>query len=178
MKNNFFSPRMLFVTTAILLAVFSRFLHIPNFNAVGAVALFAGACMANRWLSLLVPMAAMAISDLYFGSHETLWAVYLSFGIITMLGWAIRERQGAFSIVGMSLVSAVLFFFVTNAAMWVVGFWVESPLYSTSFSGLVLSIEAGIPFFAGTLISQLAFGAILFGAFHAARVWKPSLVKA
>lgn len=181
MKNSFLTPRLVFVTAAILIAAATRLLHLPpNFTAIGALALFSGACMPNRFLSLLIPMIAMFATDLFLGFHNTIWAVYFSFGLITMLGWAISKKQSFGNIAAMSLVSSVLFFLITNAAMWVVGFFVPASeaFYSTSIAGLPASIIAGIPFFANTLISQLLFSAILFGAFHAAKNWKPSLVKA
>lgn len=181
MKNAFFSPRMGFVTVAVIAAALTRFLpHPPNFTAIGAMALFAGACMPNRWMSLLIPAAAMFITDLFLGFHNTLWAVYASFAIITMIGWMVREKQNVWTLAGASLAGAILFFFITNAAMWVVGPFVPAAerFYPLGIEGLPMSITAGIPFFHYTVISQFAYGILFFGAFHAARNWKPSLVKA
>jgi hypothetical protein len=181
MKNSVFTPRILFVTFAVLAAALTRFLpHPPNFTAIGGMALFAGACIPNRWLSLIIPMTAMILTDAVIGFHNTAWAVYLSLGLITMLGWAMRNRQSVLGFVGTSLASSVLFFFITNAAMWMVGFWTSEPLlYPKNFGGLVDAIAMGIPFYSyNFLVSQFVYGGILFGAFYAAKAWKPSLVKA
>lgn len=181
MKNSFLTPRFVFVTVAILAAAATRLLHLPpNFTAIGALALFSGACMPNRWLSLLIPMIAMFATDLVLGFHNTIWAVYFAFTITTMLGWVISKQQSAGSIATMSIVSSLIFFFITNAAMWIVGFFVPASerFYSTSIEGLPLAIGSGIPFYANTLLSELLFGAILFGAFHVLKNWKPSMVKA
>lgn len=170
---------MAFVSVAILAAASTRLMHLPpNFTAIGALALFSGACMPNRWMSLLVPAIAMVATDLVLGFHNTIWAVYGCFAVTTMLGWAIRKRQTVLGIAAMSVISSLVFFFVTNAAMWVVGFYETNPFYSRDFSGLVTAIVSGIPFYSNTLISELLFGAVLFGAFHAAKNWKPTLVKA
>jgi hypothetical protein len=181
MKNAFFTPRLAFVTVAILAAAATRLLHLPpNFSAVGALALFAGACIPNRLASLAIPTIAMLLTDLVLGFHNTLWAVYMAFALITMIGWVISKRQNVISIGIASIVSSLLFFLITNAAMWVVGFWVPAgeAFYPTSITGLSASLIAGIPFLGNTVASQIIFTAVLFGAFHAVRSWKPSLVKA
>jgi hypothetical protein len=181
MKNAFFTPRLAFVTVALIAAALTRFLpHPPNFTAIGGMALFAGACIPNRWLSLILPMLVMVVTDSIIGFHNTVWAVYLAFALITMLGWTMRERQNVVGFVGTSLAASVLFFLLTNAAMWMVGFWTSEPLlYPKSINGLWMAIDAGIPFYSyNFLISQFVYGGVLFGAFYAVKVWKPSLVKA
>lgn len=174
-----FSPRMIFAVSAILIAAATRFIpHPPNFTAVGAIALFAGAIIPSRFWSLMIPFAAMFLTDLVYGFHSTMWAVYASFALITMLGWAIQNKQNAVNMLGASLAASVLFFFLTNTAVWMADVASAVPVYSKDFSGLMLCIDAGIPFFGNTLISQLLFGGLLFGSYHALKVWKPSLVKA
>ena len=181
MKNSILSARLGFVTVAVIAAAATRFLpHPPNFTAIGAMALFAGACMPNRWMSLVIPAIAMLITDAIIGFHPTIWAVYASFALITMLGWAIRKHQNVVNIGMASVLAAVLFFFITNGAMWVTDFFlpVSERFYPASINGLWAAITAGIPFAANTLLSNLLYGSILFGAFHAAKAWKPTLVKA
>ncbi len=181
MKNSIITPRIIFLTLAIVAAALTRFLpHPPNFTAIGGIALFAGACIPNRLLSLLIPLSLMIVTDAVIGFHNTAWAVYLSFGLITMLGWWLSKRNSVGGFIGTSLIASLLFFFITNAAMWVVGFWTSEPLmYSKGIDGLFTAIAAGIPFYSyNFLISQFVYGGILFGAFYAAKAWKPSLVKA
>lgn len=180
MKNTILSARLGFVSVAVLAAAATRFMpHAPNFTAIGAMALFAGACMPNRWLSLLVPAFAMLVTDAIIGFHPTLWAVYSSFALITMMGWAIRNKQNVLNIGVASVAAAVLFFLVTNSAMWVTDQFLPAAqrFYPTTINGLWLSIYNGIPFAANTILSQVLYGAVLFGAFHAAKAWKPSLIK-
>ncbi len=170
---------MIFVVTAIAIAAMTRILpHPSNFTAVGAMALFAGATMSNRWLSLLIPAAALFITDLFLGFHNTMWAVYGAIALTTMIGWVIRDRQNVITITGGSLIAVMLFFLITNSAMWVVGFFVPDGFYAQNWTGLYQSIAAGIPYLNNSLLSQLVYTGVLFGAFHAIRVWKPTLVKA
>ena len=48
-------------------------LHTGNVSPVAASALFAGMMLRRRWLALLVPLAAMALSDLFIGGDD--WRV-------------------------------------------------------------------------------------------------------
>ena len=65
------SPRFAIIAGLILAAAASRLLpHPPNFTPIGAVALFGGACLADKRLAFLVPLAAMFLSDLVIGLHR------------------------------------------------------------------------------------------------------------
>lgn len=176
--NKVISPRLVFVISAVAIAALTRILpHPPNFTAVGAMALLAGALVPNRLLSLVMPMTALFITDLFLGFHNTMWAVYAAVGFTSMIGWMISKRQSVLSITAGSLISIASFFFITNAAMWVVGFFTQG-FYPTTAAGLGLALESGLPFLTNDIISNLLFTAIFFGSFHALRVWKPTLVKA
>lgn len=163
MKNFSLTPRLLFVLGALFIAALTRFIpHPPNFTAIGGIALFAGACIPNKWLSLLLPITVMLITDAVIGFHDTLGAVYLSFSLITMIGWMMRDKQNILGFVGTSITASILFFVITNSAVWLAGFWSSVPIgYPKSIDGLALALNAGIPFFTNTLISQFAYG-ILF----------------
>jgi hypothetical protein len=54
----------------------------------------------------------------------------------------------------------VLFFLVTNFGVWVV-----SGFYPMTFDGLITCYTAAIPFFQMTLMGDLFFVGIIFGAF-------------
>ena len=64
------APRTLVLVGLIAACVLSRLIPHPwNFSPIEAVALFAGARFADRRLALLVPIAAMALSDVVLGFH-------------------------------------------------------------------------------------------------------------
>ena len=53
------------ITLMVLLAAFSRLLpHPPNFAPIGAMALFGAAYFSQRYLSFLIPIISMWLSDL------------------------------------------------------------------------------------------------------------------
>ena len=88
----------------IFIAALSRVLpHPPNFSPIEAVALFGGAYFAKRHWALLVPLAAMFLSDIalgllnggiyweYFASAGYL-LVYLTIALSTLLGFGLRSK--------------------------------------------------------------------------------------
>jgi hypothetical protein len=175
MKNTIFSPRFIFVSLAIIAAASIRLFQIPNFSAIGALALFAGACMPRRWQSLLIPFGAMIVTDILLAGmtntkflHETIGYVYGSFALITFIGWYISKKQNVLTIGAAAVVSSVLFFIITNAAMYFTGY----------YNNLWLALEMGLPYYQNTFISDLLFSGILFGAYHFVRIQKPALVQA
>ena len=100
MNSNTFNPRFWVLTGMIIAAAFFRFLpHPPNFVPIAAMALFGGAYFSNKKLAFLVPFAAMIISDMVIGFHSVMWAVYLSFALIVVIGMSVRRNKKAGSIV-------------------------------------------------------------------------------
>lgn len=153
----------------LLLALFSRlFPHAPNFTALGAVALFSGYFFARRDQALAVPLIAMILSDLVIGFHGTLLWVYGAIALTALLGRNLKnsptQHVSWTRLGGFSLVSAVLFFVVTNF-----GVWVSGTLYTRDLGGLSTCFVAAIPFFGNTLASQFVFGGLLFGVHRALR---------
>ena len=56
----------------ILLGISTRFLpHLPNFTAIGAIAIFSGRYLPNRFAWAL-PISIMFLSDIFIG-HSSLW---------------------------------------------------------------------------------------------------------
>ena len=157
---NKFDIRFIIAVALVVLAVASRFLPLaPNFSPIMAVALFSGVLFANRKGAMLIPIAAMFISDLFLGLHSAMIAVYLSFGIITFLGMRMKEISVK-TVLGNSLLGAIIFFVLTNFAVWVAG-W-----YGHTFAGLILCYEMAIPFFRATVASSLLYSGLLFGGFY------------
>jgi hypothetical protein len=133
---------------------------IPNVSPITALALFSGAYLADRKLAILVPIAAMFIGDLVLGLHNIMFFVYGAFILISLIGIFISTRVCGHVVIAASLVSSVLFFLVTNFGVWVV-----SGFYPMTFEGLLACYTAAIPFFQMTLMGDLFFTGIIFGAF-------------
>jgi vitamin B12 transporter len=151
----------------VLLGSVSRLLpHPPNFVAMGALALYSGARLSRR-LAYLVPLAAMALSDLAIdwasGRSVFTWirlAVYGSFSAIVFLGRrTLANRPGKPLRLGaLSVAGSVLFYLVTNFAN-----WLEFDTYPSTPAGLALCYVAAIPWFWNTLAADLLGTTALFG---------------
>jgi hypothetical protein len=170
--------KIIVITGLILVAAISRLLpHIDNFTPIGAMALFGGTYITNKRNALLLPMAALFLSDCMLqlfsgnGFHNTMIYVYSAFAIICSLGFLLRIRVQRQTIMVASLVGSIIFFLVTNFGVWTSGY------YGYSFSGLLNCMIAGIPFFRGTVMGDLFFNLVLFGSFSIIRWRFPVLAK-
>lgn len=171
------TPRFLMITGIIsfvmLLSVISRLIpHIPNFFPIIAIALFAGSVIKDKRIAFGLPLAIMFISDLIIGFHATMWAVYL--GVLTagLIGYFFIKKAGFGNVLFGALGSAVIFFVITNFAVWAMDTF---KMYPDNFYGLMVCFDNAIPFFRTTLISNLAFSFVLFGGFALAGKYSGSV---
>ncbi|TWG92984.1 hypothetical protein L599_001600000320 [Luteimonas sp. J16] len=183
------APGPLVLAAMILLAAMSRWLPLPpNFAPIEAIALFGGAYFASRRMAVLVPVLAMVVSDLGLGLARgavyldyltsaaylpSLAANYLCVLATVALAFGLRGRVTGGRVLGYALAGSVLFFLVSNFAVWVTAFAV--PGYPACSAGLVPCYVAALPFFKTTLISTLAYSALLFGGFALLRSRLPVL---
>lgn len=159
--------RLITLTTLVLsMALFRILPHWPNFTPVAAVALFGAATFERKWLGLAAPLAAMLLSDALIGFHSTMGAVYFSFALTWLLGLFALRKPTAGRIAGASVVSSVLFFLITNFAV-----WYGSSFYPQTPAGLLSCYTAGLAFYNGTsyflngLLGDLFFSGLLFGSY-------------
>ncbi len=131
----------------ILIAVWFRLIpHPPNFTPVTSLALFSGLMFQKRWLSILVPLVAMFISDIVLGfGMISLW-VYSAFALVTMLGWFLNQMN-----VKSIFLSSLIFFIVSNFGVW----FME---YPHTIEGLTMCYTLAIPFFGYSIIGDLFWG--------------------
>jgi hypothetical protein len=166
--------RVLALVALIAVAAASRLLpHPQNFTAIGAMALFAGATLADRRLAFLVPLAALFVSDLVIGLHGLLPLVYALFAVSVCMGFALRGRVATLPVAGAGIACAMLFYLVTNFAVWAGG-----ALYPHTWEGLVACYVAALPFFQNSLLGNLFFSALLFGGLALAERGVPMLRQA
>jgi hypothetical protein len=162
------NKRLLAVSLFVGGAALARLLpHPPNVTPIAAMALFGGAYLANRKLAFALPLLAMLLSDLILGVAiygkvllVSQPVVYLCLLGIVAIGGLIRSRKSWWSVAVASLVSSVMFFFVTNF-----GVWAFESLYPKNWSGLITCYMAAIPFFRNSIAGDLCFTVILFGGF-------------
>lgn len=168
---NKLTPRFLVLTGMILFVAFTRLIpHPPNFTAVGAIALFGGAYFSKKSFAFAVPVIAMFLTDLIIGLHPGMYAVYISFILIVMIGIQLKDRIKLGNVLLASVCASVLFFVITNFAQ-----WLSFPLYSKSIAGLVECYVAAIPFFGYTILGDLFFVGVMFGSYELAKAKFPQL---
>lgn len=151
---------LLVLIVAVVVAAITRLLpHPPNFSPLVAAALFSGAVITDRRLALLVPLAAMLLSDLVLGFHTTMAFVYLALALVVGVGSLLGKRRAPLLLGGVGVAGALVFFVVSNA-----GVWLQGSLYAHSLAGLIDCYLLALPFFPSTLLATLLYGALLFGA--------------
>lgn len=157
----------------VLLAVAVRFLpfaghmsflpHAWHFTPLAASLLFFGARGSRRqmWIPLVLLAATDVILTKFVYSSTFRWdqlVVWAWYAAILWLGTNLREKSGPVRVVGAALASSVSFFLISNLAVWAA--W---QMYPKTFNGLMMSYAAGLPFFRGTLESDLFFSIAFFG---------------
>ena len=168
--------RFLFLTAMVLLAALSRLIpHPPNFAPIAALALFGGAEVGRKREAFVVPLAAMFLSDLILGLHFLIPLIYGTFALIVGLGFYLRNRQHVWTITGISVAGATLFFVVTNLGVWALGIF--HPVYPMTLPGLLQCYVAALPFLWNTLLSDLLYAVVLFGGLTLAEKRWPVLAE-
>lgn len=156
----------------------------PNFSPAIAIALFAGAYFAGRRWAVLVPLAAILVSDLALAAtHGGIYlqhmtspvalSVYACIVLCTVLGFGLRGKVGSGRVLGGSIAGSVLFFLVTNFMVWTTAATV--PGHAHCLAGIGPCYAAAIPFFHWTLAGTLFWSALLFGGFELLRRRVPAL---
>lgn len=158
------------IISAILIAlgVACRLLpHLWNFAPIAAIALFSGTYLGRRYAAV-VPVAAMLIGDLFIGFYawHLMLAVYGCYVLIGLMGAWIKKYKSLETIIAGSLLASVIFFLATNLAV-----WQFSPWYAKNLQGLIHCFAMALPFFRNTLLGNLFYTAVLFGAYEGAMIW-------
>ena len=164
------------ITGLLLAGIFSRMIpHVPNFTAVGATALFAGAMLRPGWLSMALPLMILWLSDLFlnngmyknmFPESYTGWVwmgniwVYIGFALIVGIGRLSIKKIGFQNIFVGSLLSSVVFFLLSNF-----GVWYHSLVWPQTGAGLVGCYAFAVPYFWNTLAGDLIFSGLIFGGY-------------
>lgn len=173
MFNNMFSNKNKIVEFGIVLFLIAvgislRLLpHPPNFAPIAAIALFAGAYLSKK-TAFILPVVIMVLSDIFFGHYElfVMASVYASFLLTVGLGIFLKKHKKWYAVAGGAVLASVLFFLITNFAV-----WAFSPWYAKTLSGLVLCFTMALPFFKNTLAGNLVYTTAFFGAYSLIQIW-------
>jgi hypothetical protein len=112
----------------------------------------------------------MMLSDLLIGFHGQMLVVYGCFAATVGIGMLLRERIRVAPVAAAAIGSSLLFFVVTNLAVWAL-----DAMYPLTLQGLVACYVAAIPFLQNTLLSTAFYTVLLFGGFALAERWSPGL---
>lgn len=144
----------------IIVGILLRFMpHAVNFTPVAAIALFSGAYLKRKY-AIIVPLALMAISDVFIGMHNVVIFTWGSFVLAALMGTFIRKNKSAMRITGMSLAASFVFFVISNFGVWVMG-W-----YPQNMKGLIDCYVMALPFLRDFTVSTLIYSILFFSAYE------------
>jgi len=134
--------------------------HVPGIWPVAASALFAGRMLRRPAIAVIVPIAAVLLSDIALAGED--WrvsaVVCAAITLPAFAGMLARRWRGALPVVAAMLSCSLIFFLTTNFAV-----WAFNGLYPTTFQGLVQCYVAALPFLDRTVLGDLMWSAVLFG---------------
>lgn len=151
----------------VLMGVVFRIIpHAPNFTPIAAIALF-GAVYLPRKTAFVLPIAAMLISDMFIGFYEPqiMVIVYGSFILTGFLGLWLKNHKRPQTLFFCSLFSSLTFFILTNFAV-----FAFTPWYPKTFLGLAQCYSMALPFFRNTLLGDLFYTSVFFGAYELVKI--------
>lgn len=159
-----------FAILLVLIGAGSRLLHLPpNIAAVTGVTIFAGYAIRNRWIAVLVPVAAMALADLVLGLYPSIAMTWLAMAAGVFITRALLRPLTPARLVLTTLLASFTFFVLSNLGVWFEG-W-----YGYTLDGLVACFVAALPFWQNSLIADLVSTAVIFGLYWLARRAVPSM---
>ena len=152
-----------------------------NFSPLAAIALFGGAYFIKKKNALIFPLIALWASNLildnlflsqYYDGFVLFanWEVYIAIFGIVGLAFFLLKKVTLPRVIGTSILASLTFFIVTNFIV-----WLNSGMYPLTVAGLGECFTLAIPFFRNTLIGDLVFSVLLFGAYEYAAVKYPFL---
>ncbi|GAB2688474.1 hypothetical protein GCM10027037_08750 [Mucilaginibacter koreensis] len=163
-----------FVISAIVATGATRFMsycvpELSNFTALGAIALFGGACLNQKWKPVVTVALVLFVTNIFINYlyvpkltfwTSGSWAVYVSFIAMVFIG-GLMKKINVTNVMVISLASVLLHWLITDIEP-----WLNSPLYAKGIAGYFESLIAAIPFERNMLIADGVFGAVLFGGYQ------------
>jgi hypothetical protein len=173
-------PNLLAIVILVLTAAATRLApHWWNLTAVGAVCLFGGCYFNRKWAAFLVPLAALAISDVFlqtfvypgFGPN---YFKYVCFAATVPLGYLLRGRERLLPVTTGAVAATALFFLLSNFEVWLSG---HGRLYPRTPAGLLACYIAALPFSLNMLYGNLLFSGLLFGGMEFLKARRPAIAQ-
>ncbi|RYE25228.1 MAG: hypothetical protein EOP51_04865 [Sphingobacteriales bacterium] len=168
-QKNIFLAIILIAFVAII-RIASREFHLFNIAPIGALALFSGAIIKDKRISLATPLIAMILGDLFFQFFTSIpgfygaeqWFVYGAVALVTIMG-TFMGKATPVKVAGFTLGGSFLFFVISNFGSFLSGMW------GTGFKGLVTTYTMALPFYEKTIAGDLIGSLVFFGAYFLAQ---------
>ena len=162
----------------IVLAAISRLLpHPPNVTPIAAIAIFGSFYFSKKWMVYMIPLLTLVFSDFIINnsisrafypniegivwfSPNMIW-VYTGFILIITLSKQFLIKLNIKNLFVTTILASLVFFLLTNF-----GSWMHFGFYPKSIAGLLSCYIAGIPFFLNSILGNLFFVSIMFGAVY------------
>lgn len=174
------STKQLIVTFILLVVVASLYRIMPGrpygFAPQIAMAIFGGAIIKDKRFAFLLPLLSMFISDALYeilyrngvgnmpGFYSGQIINYILFTSMTIFGFLITKINFVKIFIA-ALAAPTTYFILSNLLVWMSGGGYHRP---TTFSGLLMCYNDGLPFYAWSVAASLIFSAILFGSYYLA----------
>lgn len=153
-----------------VLAISTRFVpHIPNFTAVGSVALLGGFWMRGKGIFILLPLLLLFLSDialnmLFYQSYSGISTIlypgmgFVYTGHLAMIAWGnyLVKNPTKLSWLGHAAGANLVFFLLSNF-----GVWYGNPSIPQNILGLFTAYAAAVPFYFSMLLGTITYGAIM-----------------
>jgi len=125
------------------------------FAIIGIMSVLAGLLLGGIY-SIVVPLGAMAGSDLIFGNGLIFVFTWSGFALMGILGWQARKDRAPNATFGLRLtgigVAGILAFDLwTN-----LGWWLLTPMYPHTAAGLAACYGMALPFIVGHILTTAA----------------------
>ena len=156
----------------VMIGVMSRWIeHIPNVTPIVGIALFV-AYLWNWSYSVVFTVSTLLLSNWILGYDFDYVQVSVYIGLLfpSFLGKYVKKTNSFYkkyiSVIGLSFVSSVFFYLITNFAVWL---W--SGMYEHTIDGLLFCYEMAIPFFRNTLLGDLSSSLVIFGMYDLSKIF-------
>jgi len=145
--------KILYPLGVILILTFSRVIpHPPNFTPIISMALLSGYFFSNIYLSIIILLFSVLLSDFFLGFYENMLFVYFSILLINLVFFSISYKINFKNLYIFSFLGSLIFYIITNFSVWATG-----NLYEKNLAGLIDRYILALPFFKNTLISTLFY---------------------
>jgi len=166
---------LLLIVLFIAIIFFGRiFPHPYNFTPLIAVTLLSSYSLSNKFLAISIPLVGFWLSDLFINNYiyAGFFADFIVFNtvmiwtygaiiLVALMGSSFLNKISMGKVVLANLSGSTIFYLISNF-----GIWAFSPMYAKTLAGVVQCYSLALPFYGTSLMGDLVYSALLFGAYQ------------